>query len=106
MWIVEVLDPDDLVGGPDLAETSYVAGLAHRHHRTGVPMEWDVIHAHAPAEGIDRYLREIRPNALAIMGTHGRSGWSALRLGSVAMRAVHGAVRPVVLVPGAERETG
>ena len=43
------------------------------------------------------------PAALVIMATHGRSGMSRISLGSVAMRTVHHATHPVLVVrPPAE----
>ena len=34
-----------------------------------------------------------------VMATHGRSGWSRVTLGSVAMNVVHHATCPALLVP-------
>ena len=33
------------------------------------------------------------------MATHGRSGWSRVSLGSVAMNVVHHATSPILIVP-------
>jgi nucleotide-binding universal stress UspA family protein len=50
-----------------------------------------------PAREIVRVARSIRANLLVI-GTHGRTGWSKLMLGSVAQRVVATAPCPVLSV--------
>lgn len=51
-----------------------------------------------PAEEILRYAQR-HPIDLIVLGTHGRSGFSRVLLGSVAERVVRGAAIPVVTVP-------
>jgi nucleotide-binding universal stress UspA family protein len=51
-----------------------------------------------PAEEILRYAQR-HPIDLIIVGSHGRSGFSRLLLGSVAERVLRGATRPVLTVP-------
>jgi nucleotide-binding universal stress UspA family protein len=98
LWVVEVVDPRTRVAA-DVNETAYVARLAHRHQRPGQDVEWDVVHDREPADAIATYLRDKHPAAIAVLGSHGRTGWAELRLGSVSMRTVHGAPCPVLLVP-------
>jgi nucleotide-binding universal stress UspA family protein len=50
-----------------------------------------------PARAIVRIARE-RPASYVVMRTHGRSGFARVALGSVAMRVVHRAPCPVVVV--------
>jgi len=49
-------------------------------------------------------LAESRPGDLLVIGTHGRSGFERLVLGSVAEKVVRRATRPVLTVPPAARE--
>jgi nucleotide-binding universal stress UspA family protein len=51
-----------------------------------------------PAEEILRYAQR-HPIDLIVVGTHGRSGFSRVLLGSVAERVLRGARRPVLTVP-------
>ena len=51
-----------------------------------------------PAEEILRYA-QAHPIDLIVVGTHGRSGFSRVLLGSVAERVVRGARSPVLTVP-------
>jgi nucleotide-binding universal stress UspA family protein len=51
-----------------------------------------------PAEEILRYAQR-HPIDLIIMGSHGRSGFSRLLLGSIAERVLREATRPVLTVP-------
>jgi nucleotide-binding universal stress UspA family protein len=45
------------------------------------------------------WLEVEHPEALAVVGSHGRSGVAELRLGSVSMSVVHDSPVPVVVVP-------
>jgi len=49
-----------------------------------------------PATGIVEEL-EKNPGAMAAMTTHGRTAWGEALLGSVALKVIHGARRPVLL---------
>lgn len=65
---------------------------------TGALLEGTIVEAleeHAQQIGVD----------LTIMGTHGRSGFERLRLGSIATAYLTRATMPVLLVPGAESYT-
>ncbi|MFY9549575.1 MAG: universal stress protein [Thermoanaerobaculia bacterium] len=52
----------------------------------------------APHEAITRAARSHRVGQI-VVGTHGRSGWSRLVLGSVAARVIAASPCPVVVIP-------
>jgi len=99
LWIVEVIDPSLSVGSDDLRDSTYVARLAAKHGREGVDIEWEVLRGKDPATEIARFLGDDHPLALAILGSHGRSGWAELRLGSTCMKVARDASVPVVVMP-------
>ena len=57
-----------------------------------------MLHSRHPANELAE-LADRWPVNVMVMATHGRSGWSRLTLGSVAMNVVHHATCPVLLVP-------
>ncbi len=75
----------------------YLAGIAARLAKTGLPVETGVPYA-AAAEGI---LTEIGLHSadLVVMSTHGRSGLNRLIGGSVALDVLTRSPVPVLLVP-------
>ena len=76
-----------------LYETAYLRSLAN-----GDPhIDFDVLHSTHPAHELAD-LADRSPVDLLVMATHGRSGWSRLTLGSVAMNVVHRARCPVLVV--------
>ncbi len=82
----------------ELLDAAVAQLVAEGVNATGVLLEGTVIEAleeHAQQTGID----------LTIMGTHGRSGFERLRLGSIATAYLTRATRPVLLVPGFETAT-
>jgi nucleotide-binding universal stress UspA family protein len=99
LWLIESVAPDAesalaRASGGDLMESSYVGRMAH-----GLPgeVDWDVLHAEHPAEAIVSITKDW-PVGLLAMATHGRSGWSRVRFGSVAMQVLQTAACPVLLV--------
>jgi nucleotide-binding universal stress UspA family protein len=98
LWLVQVAPPNnDRAPRADtpgvLFETAYLRSLAH-----GDPqIDFDVLHSTHPAHELAD-LAGRSPVDLLVMATHGRSGWSRLTLGSVAMNVVHRATCPVLLV--------
>jgi nucleotide-binding universal stress UspA family protein len=98
LWLVEVVSPADIeaahLKAGDVQESAYLARMA----RT-IPMEtnWDVVHSKDPAESLIG-LSETWPVGIYALATHGRTGWSRLTMGSVAMHVVHNAPCPVLLV--------
>jgi glycine betaine transporter len=99
LWLVQVATPfsgptPDVVVGGDVNEFAY---LKHLSERAG-DANFDVLHSRHPAKELAD-LVERWPVDVMVMATHGRSGWSRVTLGSVAMNVVHHAICPVLLVP-------
>ena len=69
--------------------------------RAGVPARGLLLRG-SPHDAITRAARSHRAGQI-VVGTHGRSGWSRLVLGSVASRVMATSGRPVLVVP-ARRE--
>jgi nucleotide-binding universal stress UspA family protein len=95
LWLVQVaeLSRGAATSPGDFSETAYLESVADQYRR----VDLEVLHGHHPA----RELAELTTRwsvALLVLATHGRSGWSRLALGSVAMNVVHHAACPVVLV--------
>lgn len=63
----------------------------------GVAIEGDVVEGHAAIEILER--AKTLPSDLVILGTHGRSGFERLLLGSVTERVLRKAPCPVLSVP-------
>jgi nucleotide-binding universal stress UspA family protein len=98
LWMIQVAAPrrGPAPGGvscDDVSETAYLHHLAQ--HSPNV--NFDVLHSHHPARELTD-LCDRWPINVLVMATHGRSGWSRLTLGSVAMNVVHHATCPVLLV--------
>ena len=105
LWLVEVGrpgEPAEWTTDSDVMETGHVAALAHR--LDGVE-GWDVLHDDHPARALVDFAGGW-PTALLVMATHGRTGWNRLRLGSVTAATVHGAPRPVLVIPAAPVASG
>lgn len=99
LFLVQVLDPRREAPPADVIETSYLARVASR--LAPARTSYDVLHARDPARAIVDVARE-RPDALVVMGTHGRSGVRRMAMGSVALRVVKHASSPVLVVNAAE----
>lgn len=81
----------------DVAEASYVRGLARRLRETHqAKVDWEVLHGD-PAESIVSYANEY-PNVMLAMTTHGRSGLSQVVAGSVSHEVLHEACCPVAVL--------
>ena len=89
-FVTNAPDPDAVEAG-GLHRAVAVAG---RHERS---VETKVLSAADPADAIVHFATEL-PAAFVVMGSHGRSGLARLALGSVAMRVVHRAACPVMIV--------
>ena len=90
MTVVSVLDEKAASAGS--GETNYVHNLAEQFGA-----QWDVLHGPDPARAIADYADA----QLIVMTSHGRSGFSRLRLGSVATETTRWATAPVVILnPG------
>ena len=94
-WLVEVVEP--LLSGGDVIESAYADRCARQLTAdTGRDFEFDVLHDDHPAQAITGFAD--RTGATLIMlSTHGRTGLSRLRMGSVAADVVRHATCPVVL---------
>jgi nucleotide-binding universal stress UspA family protein len=107
LWLVQVAAPNrdptpDLATRGDVSEFGYLKQLAERSPNAN----FDVLHSSHPAHELAD-LADRWPLNLMVMATHGRSGWSRLTLGSVAMNVVHHATCPVLLVrPGRDGPDG
>jgi nucleotide-binding universal stress UspA family protein len=77
------------------AET-YLAEVAARERGPGLTVETLRLNG-APAEIIAQHL-QAHPQSLLVIGTHGRGGWRATIIGSVARRVVLLASAPILLV--------
>lgn len=75
---------------------AYLEEVATRERREGVRVE-TTVRVGAAAETIARHQAE-RPGSLLVIGSHGRTGWRAAVLGSVARRVVSLAPGPFVIV--------
>jgi nucleotide-binding universal stress UspA family protein len=70
---------------------------------SGVPVTWDVFEA--PSVHAEIVAQADRLGAdLIVMGTHGRSGWQRLLMGSVTEKVLRTARPPVLTVGGHERD--
>ncbi len=79
----------------------YLAGIAARAKQPPVRIECTATTG-AAAETIAQHQAQ-RPGSLVVIGSHGRTGWRATVLGSVARRVVALAPGPVMVVPPAAR---
>lgn len=82
--------------------TTYVRRVAARRHLDADSIHVGVLEG-APA---DRILAESRGARIIVLASHGRGGFRAAILGSVADRVVRGAEKPVLLVRGTRAEHG
>jgi nucleotide-binding universal stress UspA family protein len=107
LWLVEVAAPyrgptAEVATSGDVSEFGYLKRLAERFAN----VNFDVLHSRHPAHELAD-LADRWPVNVMVMATHGRSGWSRLTLGSVAMNVVHRATCPVLLVrPGRDGPDG
>jgi nucleotide-binding universal stress UspA family protein len=78
----------------------YLSGIAERLGDKGLKVQPEVV-AGNPAEEI-LHMSEAGRADLIVMASHGRSGLQRLWLGSVAMKVVHAAKVPVLLLRASE----
>ena len=93
--LLEVLPPDVTVPS-DVLETSYLART--RAHAPVRIDDYDTVHHRRPAQALIEAACD-EPGSIIVVGTHGRTGWQRLRLGSVALDVVRHAPCPVLVVP-------
>jgi nucleotide-binding universal stress UspA family protein len=89
---VTVPTPGDLEG---LLES--MKRFAETEVGSSVPMQFEIGEGDASSEILDR--AKAIPTDLIVMGTHGRSGFERLVLGSVTEKVIHKATCPVLTVP-------
>ena len=95
-WLIEVIDPD-VVTPSDMQDSAYVARRARETKRTtNHEVQFEALHAKHAAEAITQFADQ-QGAALVFATTHGRTGMSRLRSGSVTADIVRHAHCPVVL---------
>jgi nucleotide-binding universal stress UspA family protein len=91
--------PSDRWFGPAGDEHAYMADLVSRYESPGLDVNGSVIYDPiSPASGLAQMLRE-RPDAVLVLGTHGRTGMTRLVHGSVASNIVSESPVPVLMFP-------
>ena len=97
LWLVQIRAPGTRLPDVDCGDYSETAYLRHlAEHSPDV--HFDVLQSRHPADELADFAERM-PVSVMVMATHGRSGWSRLTLGSMAMNVVHHATCPVLLVP-------
>jgi nucleotide-binding universal stress UspA family protein len=96
VWVITV-NEDGIPEGADVSESSYAANLAsalseQSHHE----VSFEVLHGKHPERAIVEQAKAL-PASLIVASTHGRTGLSRIKAGSVAMSVVRHAPCPVVL---------
>lgn len=91
LWVITVLRPTYESANTSVSEHNYVSRLAKK-----VDAQWDVLHGTDPARAIASWA----DTALIVMTSHGRTGWSRLRMGSVTTATVRWASTPVLVLRG------
>jgi nucleotide-binding universal stress UspA family protein len=102
---VHVVDPDDVPTGTDFAQARevFATHIAELAARDGIANAEAHTAEGKPAATILRYAREHQASAIVI-ASHGRGGFQAAFVGSVADKVARGAECPVLIVP-AVKET-
>jgi nucleotide-binding universal stress UspA family protein len=95
LWVVQLIEADG--APPDISEDNYLRGVVRELAEHGVDAEWDVLHGPDAAAAVVDYGEAIDASVLAA-GTHGRTGWERVALGSTAARLAHESSCPVLLV--------
>lgn len=96
--------PPDAAAPPDELMERQELERELRQRPTGdVPVEHRLEYADTTAEGILKVARELGSD-LIVMGTHGRTGWRRLLLGSVAEQVIRESPCPVLTVRGGNPE--
>jgi nucleotide-binding universal stress UspA family protein len=94
-WLVHVEEPGTPATYGDTTVGAVVQGPAQHLQTSGITVEWEVLHGDDPAVTIVEHAAHIGA-ALIVATTHGRTGVSALALGSVATGIVRHAPCPVL----------
>ena len=93
LWVVTAISRHDMrqPGYDRAAESNYVHRLANQ-----VGAQWDVLHGADPA----RTIVDWAGPSLIAMTTHGRSGFSRFKMGSVTVGVTRWSVAPVLVANG------
>jgi nucleotide-binding universal stress UspA family protein len=98
-WLVEVLPP--AAGRAELGdvfESSAVHRMARRLEGEGIEVEWEVVHAKRPAEGLIDFADHVADAVLVVASAR----WADpqhTHLTSVARKLTHDAHHPVLVIP-------
>ena len=91
--------PSDRWFGPDGDEDAFMADLVRRYEAPGRDVDGAVVYDPvSPAGGLAQMMRS-KPEAILVLGTHGRTGMSRLVHGSVASNIVAESPTPVLMFP-------
>jgi nucleotide-binding universal stress UspA family protein len=97
LWLAEVCQRDHRADVGDTVDAGWLAAVARAAGVDG----WDTLHDRTAAHGlVGLAASRVTPTGLLVLATHGRTGWSRLRLGSVTAATIHDAPVPVLVVPG------
>jgi nucleotide-binding universal stress UspA family protein len=104
LWLIQVGDPGASTARirqlGDFEETGYLQDVVRGLAGDPPDVNYEVLHSRHPARELAD-LTHRWPVAMMVLATHGRSGWTRLTIGSVAMNVVHHATCPVLLIPPA-----
>lgn len=98
---IHVADKDEVESPTDLANAraafdEYARDLAHRYGADEHGVQTEVVHG-SPGPTILDYAADAR---FIVIASHGRGGFKAAIIGSVADKVVRGATVPVLFIPG------
>lgn len=77
---------------------NYLAAVAERFRAEDLDVATEVVAAPDAADAILDYVEQHPEIFLVAMSTHGRTGLSRLALGSVAMKVLHSATKPILMI--------
>ncbi|HEU5088437.1 MAG TPA: universal stress protein [Roseiflexaceae bacterium] len=80
------------------AMNNYLAAVAERFRAEDLDATTEVVAAPDAADAILDYVEQHPEIFLVAMSTHGRTGLSRLALGSVAMKVLHSATKPILMI--------
>ncbi|HEU5042278.1 MAG TPA: universal stress protein, partial [Gemmatimonadales bacterium] len=99
LWLVHVAAPGEgSAGWESAAERPAGRRLDALAHALPGTAGWRLLHDRRPARSLVS-LAGTGLVAVLVLGTHGRTGWTRVRAGSVAASVVRDAIAPVLAVP-------
>jgi nucleotide-binding universal stress UspA family protein len=96
-WIVQAMEPTELLGGGDVVEVAYVRQIAEHFKSSAGAAQWEVLYDPTPAHAVANFARSL-PATLIAMTTHSRTGVARTVMGSFATHVVHHSTCPVLIV--------